>query len=113
MKGFAQRFVPLSIVEWTLFQLYRPIITDFSLTQKKVQTSRNAFLILFRFLRCLQIHHYKFQFNQSFLALRDKKIKIIKEVSHNIQLTSLTFDKLLDNAVVRQVWLSLDERIGC
>lgn len=27
-----------------------------------------------------QIHHYKFEFNHSFLALRDKKIKIIKEL---------------------------------
>lgn len=73
---------------------YLVTILAFSLTQEWVRTSWNVFqLTLFRFLRCLQIHHYKFQFNQSFLALRDKKIKIIKEVSHNIQLISLTFDK--------------------
>lgn len=27
-----------------------------------------------------QIHHHKFEFNQSFLALREKKVKIIKQV---------------------------------
>lgn len=75
------------------------IITGFPVTQEWVRTSRNVILIVFRFLHCLQIHHYKFQFNQSFLALRDKKIKIIKEVSHNMQLTYLTLDKML--AVIR------------
>ena len=86
------RYCPLTIVECSLLP-YRTIITGISLTQEWVWTFRNVFLILFRFLHCLQIHHYKFQFNQSFLALRDKKIKIIKEVRHNMQLTSLTFHK--------------------